>query len=72
MAPRDELTNCAAVYATLRQAYSGPNIKRLKNWEPPTWRYRVGKWRFFHEVDERERIVFPIAAGQRKQTYRGR
>lgn len=61
------------VYSTLRQdPYFGPNIKRLKNWEPPAWRYRVAEWRFFYEVDEGEKTVFPIAADHRKQAYRSR
>ena len=50
--------------------YLGPGIKRLKNWEPPTWRCRVGEWRFFYEIDDRQRIVFMIAAHHRKQAYR--
>jgi mRNA interferase RelE/StbE len=59
------------VYPLLREnPYFGPNIKRLKNWTPPTWRYRVGEWRFFYEVDDEERIVFMIAADHRKQAYR--
>jgi mRNA interferase RelE/StbE len=48
----------------------GPNIKRLKNWEPPTWRYRVSDWRFFYEIDEKQRIVFMTAADHRKEAYR--
>jgi len=48
----------------------GPNMKRLKNWEPPTWRYRVGDWRFFYEIDATERIVFLVAADHRKHPYR--
>ncbi len=61
------------VYPILREnPYFGPNIKRLKNWEPHTWRYRVGEWRFFYEVDDEEGIVFMIAADHRKQAYRSR
>jgi mRNA interferase RelE/StbE len=41
------------VCPALRQdPYWGPNIKRLRSWEPPTWRYGVAEWRFFYEVDE--------------------
>ena len=59
------------IYPILREnPYWGPNIKRLKNWEPPTWRYRVGEWRFFYEIDAAERIVFLVAADHRKQAYR--
>jgi mRNA interferase RelE/StbE len=59
------------VYPLLRQTpHSGPNIKRLKNWDPPTWRYRVGDWHFFYEIDEKQRIIFMIAADHRKEAYR--
>jgi len=59
------------VYPLLRQnPHSGANIKRLKNWDPPTWRYRVGDWRFFYEIDEKERIVSMTAADHRKEAYR--
>ena len=59
------------VYPILRDnPHFGPNIKRLKNWEPPTWRYRVGDWRFFYEIDEAQRLVFMTAADHRRQAYR--
>ncbi len=59
------------VYPILREnPYSGANIKRLKNWDPPTWRTRVGDWRFFYEVDEKERTIFMTAADHRKHAYR--
>lgn len=54
----------------LQEPHFGPNRKRLTNWEPPTWRYRVGEWRFFYQIDEAPRIVFMIAAEHRKQAYR--
>lgn|SRR5262247_701024 len=59
------------IYPILRDnPYFGPNIRRLKNWDPPTWRYRVGDWRFFYEIDEKQRIVFMTAADHRKEAYR--
>ena len=59
------------VYPRLRaEPNFGPNIKRLKNWQPPTWRYRVGSWRFFYEIDEAERLVMMIAADHRSRAYR--
>ncbi len=61
----------AYVYPAFHQSPQfGPNIKRLKNWEPPTWRYRVGDWRFFYQIDERKRIVFMVAADHRREAYR--
>ena len=59
------------VYPILREnPHLGPNIKRLKNWEPPTWRYRVGDWRFFYEIDEQDRLVSMTTADHRRQAYR--
>ncbi len=48
----------------------GPNIKRLRDWHPPTWRYRVGPYRFFYEIDRQEKIVFMILAEHRSKSYR--
>jgi mRNA interferase RelE/StbE len=59
-----------AVYPQLRQTpHFGPNIKKLKGWEPETWRYRIGSWRFFYEIDEKARIVFMTAASHRGSAY---
>jgi mRNA interferase RelE/StbE len=59
------------VYPVLREnPHFGPNIKRLKNWEPPTWRYRVADWRFFYEIDEQDPVVSMTAADHRRQAYR--
>jgi mRNA interferase RelE/StbE len=59
------------LYPTLRgEPHRGPNIKRLKNWDPPTWRCRVGEWRFFYEIDEESKIVFMTVAEHRSRAYR--
>jgi mRNA interferase RelE/StbE len=47
-----------------------PGAARLRNWEPPTWRVRVGRWRVFYEIDDEQRIVFLTAADHRKDAYR--
>lgn len=58
------------VYPQLRQhPHFGGNIRKLKNYTPETWRYRIGAWRFFYEIDEDERIVLMIAASHRGSTY---
>jgi len=58
------------IYPRLRmEPHFGPNIKRLRNWQPPTWRYRIGSWRFFYEIDEQKQIVFMIAADHRSEAY---
>jgi mRNA interferase RelE/StbE len=61
----------AYVYPILRDHPRwGPNIKRLKNWEPATWRYRVADWRFFYEIDENRQLVLMTAADHRSEAYR--
>jgi mRNA interferase RelE/StbE len=59
------------VYPQLRNnPYFGKNIKKLKNYEPETWRYRIGRYRFFYEIEEKERIVYMVAAESRKDSYK--
>jgi len=59
------------VYPQLRKnPYFGKNIRKLKNYEPETWRYRIGSYRFFYEIGEKERIVYMITAESRKNSYR--
>ena len=59
------------VYPQLRQeAFFGPNIKKLRGYSPATWRYRLGKFRLFYVVDERERVVFILTVSLRKDAYR--
>jgi len=59
------------VYPQLKQhPHFGPNIKKLIDFKPETWRYRIGAWRFFFEVDDKEKIVFMIAAQHRSSAYK--
>ena len=58
------------VYPQLRvHPHYGPNIKKVKGLIPATWRYRVGAWRFFYEIDDEEKIVFMLAASHRSVAY---
>ena len=58
------------VYPQLRSApHFGPHVRKLKDYEPETWRYRIGAWRFFYEIDEDEEIVFMIVAAHRSSAY---
>ena len=60
----------SSVYPRLReQPYFGPNVKKLKGFDPETWRYRIGIYRFFYIIDDREKIVFMVAADTRQQSY---
>jgi len=58
------------IYSRLRnEPHFGPNVKRLKNLDPPTWRYRIGAYRFFYEIDEKKKIVFMTAIDHRGRAY---
>ncbi len=59
------------VYPQLKnEPHFGQNIKRLINFDPATWRYRVGTWRFFYIIDEEMKVVSMVAASHRKEAYR--
>jgi mRNA interferase RelE/StbE len=59
------------VYPVLRASpRQVPSAARLRDWEPPTWRIRLGTWRVFYEVDDEQRIVVLTAAEHRKDAYR--
>ncbi len=58
------------VYPQLREnPFFGKNIKKLKNYKPETWRYRIGDYRFFYEINEKELMVSMIAVEARKDSY---
>jgi len=41
----------------------------FKGYTPETWRYRIGDYRFFYEIDGKKKTVFMIAAGLRAKGY---
>ena len=58
------------VYPPLRdQPYFGTNIKKLRGFKPETWRYRIGSYRFFYIVKDKDKIVFMLAADTRQGSY---
>ena len=59
------------IYPQLRQdPYWGRGIKRLRNWEPAVWRYRVGWFRLFYTINEEEKIIYMLTVEHRKNAYR--
>jgi len=69
---RNKLTNKLInyVYPQLSERpHFGLNIKKLRNYNPDTWRYRVGDYRIFYEIDENELIIYITAIDQRKDAY---
>jgi mRNA interferase RelE/StbE len=58
------------VYPQLRQEpHFGPNIRKLKAYTPETWRYRIGRYRVFYIIDEKDTVVLLLTAEQRKDSY---
>ena len=59
------------VYPQLRrEPFFGKNIKKLRDFKPEAWRYGIGAYRFFYGIDERDKIVFMVAAEARQGSYR--
>ncbi|HZF08667.1 MAG TPA: type II toxin-antitoxin system RelE/ParE family toxin [Thermoanaerobaculia bacterium] len=60
----------AMVYPQLAShPYHGANIRKLQGYTPDTWRYRIGSWRFFYEVDDEQKVVLLTAAAHRGSAY---
>lgn len=58
------------VYPQLRQhPHFGSNIKKLRDFSPETWRYRIGAWRFFYEINDESKIVSMVAASHWSDAY---
>ena len=58
------------VYPQLQEhPHFGPHIKKLTGFDPETWRYRIGAWRFFYEIDDKDNIVYMVAALHRSSAY---
>jgi len=59
------------VYPLLRaEPFFGSDIRKLRGYSPETWRYRIGRFRVFYEIDEDERIVFILSVDLRRDAYR--
>ena len=68
--PRLEQKLREHVYPLLRkEPHFGPGIRKLRGWTPETWRIRIREWRFFYEIEEREKLVILTAAHNRREAY---
>ncbi len=47
----------------------GKNIKQLRDYNPDTWRYRLGKFRLFYTVDHESSIIYILTIEFRKDAY---
>lgn len=58
------------IYPQLKdEPHYGNNIKKLVNYSPETWRYRIGKFRLFYVIDESEKVIYIISIDLRKDAY---
>lgn len=58
------------VYPRLKEEpHYGSNIKKLVDYKPETWRYRIGKYRLFYVTDEKEKIIYILTIDLRKDAY---
>ena len=58
-------------YPQLREEpFYGNNVKKLKGYDPDTWRYRIGKYRLFYVIDVEDRIIYMLTIDDRKDAYK--
>lgn len=59
------------VYPQLRvNPFYGLNIKKLKDEYSNIYRYRIGNFRLFYQIESEKIIVFIIDISQRKDSYK--
>jgi mRNA interferase RelE/StbE len=52
-----------------QEPHFGKNVKKLRDYVPETWRYRIGNFRLFYIIDEAEKIVALISIDDRKDAH---
>lgn len=58
------------IYPQLKEEpHFGNNIKKLIDYKPETWRYRIGKYRLFYVIDENEKTIYILSLDLRKDAY---
>lgn len=59
-----------SIYPQLKlNPFYGKNIKKLINYTPPTWRYRIGDYRLFYEIDQKDKIIYILTIEIRHKAY---
>ena len=49
--------------------YFSKDIKKLRVYEPETWRYRIGSFRLFYEINDKEKAVIITTIEIRSKSY---
>ena len=59
------------VYPQIKlEPFLGKNIKKLREYVPDSWTYRIGKFRIFYTLDQEEKIIYILTIDHRKDAYR--
>ncbi len=59
------------VYPQIKsEPHFGINIKKLRDYSPNTWRYRIGSYRVFYTIDENDKLVLLLIIESRDKVYR--
>jgi mRNA interferase RelE/StbE len=59
------------IYPLLRNnPFFGTNIKKLKGEYKEVYRFRLGDYRLFYKIDERESLIFILNIENRQETYK--
>lgn len=70
---REYITKKASsyIYPQLRdEPHFGLNTKKLKGYDTPVWRYRLGNFRMFYAIDEGDHVVSILTVDDRREAYR--
>lgn len=58
------------IYPQLKdEPHYGSNIKKLVDYKPETWRYRIGNYRLFYVISEKDKIIYLLSIDFRKDAY---
>ena len=64
----DKISNI--IYPQIKNnPYFGKDIKKLRAYKPETWRYRIGDFRLFYQINDREKVVGIITIEIRSKSY---
>ena len=59
-----------SIYPQIKMSpYVGRNIKELKDYKPETWRYRIGDFRLFYEINDKDKLINIITIEHRSKAY---
>ena len=59
------------VYPQLKkEPFFGPNIRKLRDYTPDMWRYRIGRFRLFYSIDADEGMVYVLSVDFRRDAYK--